>query len=87
MNGHNYMQRESGRLSLFLKIKKVLAVRMRNEHLEHIDAIQINVLTIFFHYSPHNSSYSGSFELAIGLSERTQLHAARKRSLELIFEN
>ena len=29
------MQRESGRLSLFLKIRKVLAVRMRNVHLTH----------------------------------------------------
>ncbi len=50
----HYMQRESGRLRLFLKIKKnhvVMCVRMRNVHLEHIyyiDAIKINVLPIFF---------------------------------------
>ena len=80
------MQRGSGRLSLFWKIKKVLAVRMRNVQVVDNDAIHINVLTTFSHGFSNNLSYSGFFQMAIGV-QPTQLNEARKRSLALISKN
>ena len=65
------MQQGSGRLRLFRKIKKGLAMRMRNVQVVDIDAIQIILLTTCSHGFSNNLSYSGSFQMAIGASQPT----------------